>query len=158
MILVKYSWILPQMTSFAFDVDSLVEAGSKKRKAAGAKAGASEPGSHDAAASSSDKRLVNLMEKLTIVQAKETSRLSREVAELKAMNSVCVLVPSDCSAALACKGAAAQYAEAVKGNPKHDLGPCDFLVCKALLTVLSKEPTVPPGLAAAITLVLPKTR
>lgn len=99
--------------------------------------------------------MLNLLEKLTITTSKEVIRLSREVAEQKAISSVCVLVPSECAIATGCKAAKKQYDDATKGKSGHGLGPCDFIMCKTLLSLIRKVESIPPELASSIDLILP---
>jgi len=148
------------MGDFQMDVDILMEA-SKKRKANGNTNSGSSAGGKDTVIAPSEAQknpgqIDLLFQKLQITQAKEMNRLSREVAELKAINTVCVLVPSDSDVVVVGKEAAKKYNDTVQGNKNHGLGPSDFLVSKAILGALSKVPGAKPALVEAINEILPK--
>jgi len=147
--------------NFDIDMDSLMQ-DSKKRKATeqqknGSKgsAGGSESEIVKSDASRNPGQIDLLFQKLQITQAKEMNRLSREVAELKAINTVCVLVPSDSDVVVVGKEAAKKYNDAVQGNKNHGLGPSDYLISKAILGSLSKVPGIKPALVEAIGVILP---
>jgi len=96
-----------------------------------------------------------LFQKLQITQAKEMNRLSREVAELKAINTVCVLVPLDSEVVVVGKEAARKYSDTVQGNKNHGLGPSDYLISKAIFGALAKSTATKPNLAEALKVLVP---
>jgi len=143
----------------AFDIsmDSLMQ-DSKKRKAESKDGGSGNAKDDKVIAAGNSKHLGQvdvLFQKLQITQAKEMNRLSREVAELKAINTVCVLVPMDCDVVSVGKEAAKKYNDTVQGNKNHGLGPSDYLVSKAILTAVSKMPGVKPALQEALSVLVP---
>jgi len=145
------------------DVDMLMQ-DSKKRKADHenkGKNGNASVGESVIAASSEPKnpgQIDLLFQKLQITQAKEMNRLSREVAELKAINTVCVLVPLDAEVVVVGKEAAKKYNETVQGNKNHGLGPSDYLISKAIFGALTKSPTIKPVLAEALKVLVPSLK
>ena len=148
--------------NFDIDMDALVES-SKKRKADHKGGNGSAGGSESVIAPSSDAprnsgQIDLLFQKLQITQAKEMNRLSREVAELKAINTVCVLVPLDSEVVVVGKEAAKKYNEAVQGNKNHNLGPSDYIISKAILGAVSRINGVKPALIEAINELLPKLK
>jgi len=150
-------------TGFGFDVDmdGLLQ-DSKKRKAE-----SKQPGDNGSGNAGGDDKVIAagnakqlgqvdlLFQKLQITQAKEMNRLSREVAELKAINTICVLVPLDCDIVAVGKEAAKKYNDAVQGNKNHGLGPSDYLVSKAILSAIAKMQGVKPTLQEALSVLVP---
>jgi len=151
--------------AFEMDVDCLMQ-DAKKRKADHDKGNKGNAGVGDAVIASSAANEKNknlgqvdlLFQKLQITQAKEMNRLSREVAELKAINTICVLVPLDADVVVAGKEAAKKYNENVQGNKNHGLGPSDFLISKAIFCALAKNTATKPALAEALNVLLPSLK
>jgi len=144
------------------DVDMLMQ-DSKKRKADNhGKNGNAGSGSDAVIAPSNGSKnpgqIDLLFQKLQITQAKEMNRLSREVAELKAINTVCVLVPLDAEVVVVGKEAAKKYNDTVQGNKNHGLGPSDYLISKAILGALIKSPNTKPVLVDALTFLVPSLK